>query len=1053
MTSSPRTQSVRLAVILVSALIVTSLTQLPTWAATPYTITISAGMTSNVVPDGGSPNTFTPTGAGAVLNVVDLEAALAAGAVVVGTPDTTSAVVLAVDIASTNDLTIGAPAQLAADITVSLSAGGLTFASSLDGNHTASIDTAAHATMTGAIGSTSALTGLAVTADTISLAGALTVTGGLILTSSGSAIVQGGAWTVAGDSMIDAGTGSITLTNAGNDFTGALSLSGGTAQVKDQNGLTLDGPQVGSLRVDSGDSVVMTGSGSVPGDLTLHSTNASIAQTAGALVVGGASEVDAGSGAITLTSGANDFGGSVALVGGDTQLSDATALSLGTLDVGSLTARSTGALLAGSGSVGGALGLTSDGGTIGQSGPLAVAGATVVDAGSGAITLTNAGNDFGGSVSVTGGNTQLVDANALTLAAVDVDALAALAGETLAVLDGRPVASTGTMVLAAGRTGRLQLGPGATLAAGAPIALYAADQDRVDVGTGVTLNGASYVPGDAYVNTDRERWGVAYPSGTPVAAFTFFFNDLGSQSLTFTSSPPSPGLVGGSYTPVATSSAGLPVAIYVDAASAAICSIDGSGTVHFVAPGTCLVEASQAGDATHDAATPVQQAVPVVAPAPPAGLTFPGPVTDVDTATSTSPTDSATVRSGCVRATGLGVGTVTAATYTANPVGRADFRAAGAWFDVLVHGGSGFTSLELTCAANASTSEANTLYWWDGHAWELVESQHYDPDSRTISTTLSGISSPSLAELTGTVFALGTRPLVSRLAGADRVHTAIEVSREAYRDGTAGAVVLAASGTYPDALVGGPLAVAKGGPLLVTGRARISPAVETEIRRVLPAGGTVVLLGGQAALSSSLAKTLSDLGFTVRRLGGATRYDTAVRVARELPHPERVLLATGTDFPDALAAGAAAAHAHGVVLLTDGANLPEVVRRWLSKHPQLPQAAIGAPAAGAAPAAERLVGEDRYATAALVAERLFGNPATVGVANGEAFPDALSAVALLGRDGAPLLLTRAGQLPAPTSGWLNGHRTALDDVVVVGGTAAIASAVQEEIVGAVAGIG
>ena len=55
-------------------------------------------------------------------------------------------------------------------------------------------------------------------------------------------------------------------------------------------------------------------------------------------------------------------------------------------------------------------------------------------------------------------------------------------------------------------------------------------------------------------------------------------------------------------TPAATASSGLPVSYASN--SPTICTIAGS-TISFVAAGTCSITASQAGDATYAAATPV----------------------------------------------------------------------------------------------------------------------------------------------------------------------------------------------------------------------------------------------------------------------------------------------------------------------------------------------------------------------------------------------------------------------------------------------------------------
>ena len=107
----------------------------------------------------------------------------------------------------------------------------------------------------------------------------------------------------------------------------------------------------------------------------------------------------------------------------------------------------------------------------------------------------------------------------------------------------------------------------------------------------------------------------------------------------------------------------------------------------------------------------------------------------------------------------------------------------------------------------------------------------------------------------------------------------------------------------------------------------LTPATTAEIQRVLPAGGTVYILGGTTAVPASVATTLTGLGFVVTRLSGADRYATAVAVAGAIGNPGTVLLATGTNFPDALSAGPAAAHLGGAVLLTNGSTLPGPCRR------------------------------------------------------------------------------------------------------------------------------
>jgi putative cell wall-binding protein len=286
---------------------------------------------------------------------------------------------------------------------------------------------------------------------------------------------------------------------------------------------------------------------------------------------------------------------------------------------------------------------------------------------------------------------------------------------------------------------------------------------------------------------------------------------------------------------------------------------------------------------------------------------------------------------------------------------------------------------------------------------------------------------------------------VNRLSGADRFATAVAVSTAEFPTaGTAGAVVLARADAYPDALVGTALAAAKGAPLLFTNGNALPAATQAELQRVLPPGGTVFLLGGTSAIPASVASAVTSLGYVVTRYFGADRYGTALAVAAALGNPTTVLLATGIDFPDALAAGPAAARVHGAVLLTDGTFLPPAVATYLTAHPGKVYA-IGGPAVVAYPTAQAVVGTDRYATAALVATTFFTGPAAVGIASGVTFADALAGGPLVGRLGGPLLLTDPSVLSPSTSSYLTANQATLASTSLFGGTGAISAVVQTEV--------
>lgn len=288
----------------------------------------------------------------------------------------------------------------------------------------------------------------------------------------------------------------------------------------------------------------------------------------------------------------------------------------------------------------------------------------------------------------------------------------------------------------------------------------------------------------------------------------------------------------------------------------------------------------------------------------------------------------------------------------------------------------------------------------------------------------------------------GSDGRVRRLAGADRLATAIAMSKDVWRADGADAVVLARSDAFPDALVGTTLAANVGAPLLLTPSGVLDGRVLGEIDRVLRPGSTIHVLGGEAALGPDVASALERAGYEVTRHAGANRYETALSVAEAIGSSGDVLVATGRNFPDALAAGAVAAQASGVVLLTDGERVPESVADYLSTATNV--VAVGGPAAQALPNVDAVVGETRYDTAAMLAGRYFDEIESVGLATGENFPDALAGGSHVSAKGGPLLLTGPGDLHTAVQELLAGLAT--DGLVFLyGGPAALTDGLESEV--------
>ncbi len=296
--------------------------------------------------------------------------------------------------------------------------------------------------------------------------------------------------------------------------------------------------------------------------------------------------------------------------------------------------------------------------------------------------------------------------------------------------------------------------------------------------------------------------------------------------------------------------------------------------------------------------------------------------------------------------------------------------------------------------------------------------------------------------------AVAQPPEIRRLAGPTRIETAIAISADTYGAGRAGAVVLARSDAFPDALAGGPLAASVDGPLLLTPSTTLAPVTLEEIRRVLPAGGTVLVLGGESAISAAVESAVADAGYATRRLAGSNRIETALAIARAAaPRPGFITVATGNDFPDALIGGAlATTFADGVLLLTDADRLPATVDAYLDEHATADVVTVGPAAAAAVPEAFTVSGDTPSLRSVAAAETFYGgiDPSGVSVASVEDYPDGLAGAPHAFDAGSlPLLLTPSEQLPQRHVDYLSSL-DARGRSYVYGGARAVEDAVVEQ---------
>jgi hypothetical protein len=312
---------------------------------------------------------------------------------------------------------------------------------------------------------------------------------------------------------------------------------------------------------------------------------------------------------------------------------------------------------------------------------------------------------------------------------------------------------------------------------------------------------------------------------------------------------------------------------------------------------------------------------------------------------------------------------------------------------------------------------------------------------------VSVAAASALATVALTSSGAAASAVVTRYQGADRFATSAAIVDASYSPGVPVAYI-ATGLNFPDALAGGAAAANAGGPLLLVNPTAIPASIATELQRLKPA--RIVVLGGTAAVSDAVASALqSYTAGTVTRVAGSDRYQTAAMLAATFPHGSPVYVATGVNFPDALAATAAAAAQHAAILLTDPATLPSATSSALTSLAPSSITIVGATAAVSANVASQLApfsrtvsrisGADRYATAADIAAAVFPSASGVYIAGGGGFADALTGGPVAGKSGEPLLLAAPTCLPPPTASEVSALSPAT--VTLLGGTAALGAGV------------
>jgi putative cell wall-binding protein len=392
-------------------------------------------------------------------------------------------------------------------------------------------------------------------------------------------------------------------------------------------------------------------------------------------------------------------------------------------------------------------------------------------------------------------------------------------------------------------------------------------------------------------------------------------------------------------------------------------------------------------------------------------------------------------------------------------------------YDALVHILAfklGYHGVDPKGSSTVTVGSNTSAKWPQGTSVTLQNIQGHGDSNKTScpGTKLEALLPQLRNDVAQEIATKGLTPAftVSRLSGPDRYSTAATIAKATF--GSAGAAYLARSDGFADALAANYLAGQGSIPVLLASTTTVPPVTLDALHSL--GATTVHLLGGTNALGPDVESALRSAGFTVDRISGADRFETAAAIARapgaaavglDGGSRKTAILSSGRTFPDALAAGGIVFGQHYPQLLSEQSGLPPATISALTdlgiQHVLLTGGTVALADAveqqvkGMGIAVDRISGATRYDTsvalANLAVDQLGFSAAHVDVATGENFPDALTGGAHVGKTRSPLILTTKTALPEAARGYLHQRGAGIGGGHIFGGTSAVEGGVKYQV--------
>ena len=280
----------------------------------------------------------------------------------------------------------------------------------------------------------------------------------------------------------------------------------------------------------------------------------------------------------------------------------------------------------------------------------------------------------------------------------------------------------------------------------------------------------------------------------------------------------------------------------------------------------------------------------------------------------------------------------------------------------------------------------------------------------------------------------------TRVAGADRIQTSVEVSKKYYK--SAETVIVANYEKFADSLSASALSKALKAPILLVKKDQLDSVVAQEIKRL--GAKNVIVIGGEKSVDKA-KNSLSK--YNLQTIAGSDRYETSAKIAQEiikLTGTKKAVIASGEVFADALTVAPLANKNNMPILLVQPNNIPKATQEVLKQIEEViivgGEKTISKEVENKLPNSTRIAGANRYETAKKIYEYGFKDRSEVNIANGTTAADSL----VIGSIDCPILLAEANEIPEATKQAIKESK--FEKVNVFGGENSINESVVKELI-------